>query len=159
MFSDARPLTGKAVLAITLLGFGTVIGVNVTMAVFAVGTFPGLEVKNSYVASQTFDAEARAQAALGWTSAVAFAGGRLAVDLRGADGLPARAGSLSVLVTRPTEARGDRAVAMAFDGQGWAGAVDLPPGRWRVRIAAVAADGTPFRVVRDLSVAPQVVAP
>lgn len=41
MFSDARPLTGRSVLVITLLGFGTVIAVNVTMAVFAIGTFPG----------------------------------------------------------------------------------------------------------------------
>jgi nitrogen fixation protein FixH len=153
MFSEARPVTGKAVLAITLAGFGTVIGVNVTMAVLAVGSFPGLEVRNSYVASQAFDAEAKAQAALGWTSAVAFAEGRLVVDLRGADGLPVQPASLAVLVTRPTEAREDRQVAMAFDGQGWAGAVDLAPGRWRVRIAAVAADGTAFRVVRDLVVA------
>jgi nitrogen fixation protein FixH len=154
MFSDARPLTGRSVLAICLLAFGTVIGANVTMAVFAVGTFPGLEVQNSYVASQSFDAEAKAQAALGWTSAVSYADGRLALDLRGRDGAPVQPASLSVLVTRPTEARADRVVAMAFDGQGWAGAADLAPGRWRVRIAAVAADGTAFRVVRDLAVAP-----
>jgi nitrogen fixation protein FixH len=154
MFSDARPLTGWSVLAITLLAFGTVIGVNVTMAVFAVGTFPGLEVKNSYVASQVFDAEAKAQAALGWTSAATWADGRLAVDLRDRDGVPVQPADLAVLVTRPTEAREDRVVAMAFDGQGWAGRADLAPGRWRVRIAAVAADGTAFRVVRDLVVAP-----
>lgn len=154
MFSDARPVTGKTVLAITLAGFGTVIGVNLLMAVLAVGSFPGLEVQNSYVASQTFDAEAKAQAALGWTSAVAYAGGRLVVDLRGPDGLPVRPAALSVLVTRPTEAREDRAVALAFDGRGWSGPVDLGPGRWRVRLSAAAADGTPFRVVRDLMVAP-----
>ena len=50
-----RPLTGKHVLAITLVAFGVIIGVNVLMAVKAVGTFPGLEVANSYVASQDFD--------------------------------------------------------------------------------------------------------
>ncbi len=154
MFSDARPLTGRAVLVITLLGFGTVIGVNVTMAVYAIGTFPGLEVKNSYVASQAFDAEAKAQAALGWTSAASWADGRLAVRLLGRDGAPVQPADLTVLVTRPTEAREDRVVAMAFDGQGWAGPADLPPGRWRVRIAATAADGTAFRVVRDIVVAP-----
>lgn len=153
MFSEARPVTGRTVLAVTLAGFGTVIGVNVLMAVLAVGSFPGLEVKNSYVASQTFDAEAKAQAALGWTSAVAFADGRLVVDLRGQDGLPVKPASLSALVTRPTEAREDRDVALVFDGQGWVGPVDLGPGRWRVRLNAVAADGTGFRVVHDLTVA------
>ena len=50
-----RELTGRHVLVITLCAFGTIIAVNVFMAVMAVGTFPGLEVKNSYVASQTFD--------------------------------------------------------------------------------------------------------
>ncbi len=154
MFSDARPVTGKTVLGIALAGFGTVIAVNVLMAVLAVGSFPGLEVKNSYVASQTFDAEAKAQVALGWTSAVALAEGRLVVDLRGVDGLPVQPASLAVLVTRPTEAREDRDIALAFDGQGWTGAADLPPGRWRVRLSAVAADGTSYRVVHDLTVAP-----
>mgnify|MGYP001760938923 FL=1 len=62
-----RPLTGKHVLAITLVAFGVIIGVNVLMAVKAVGTFPGLEVANSYVASQDFDRERAAQAALDWT--------------------------------------------------------------------------------------------
>lgn len=111
-------------------------------------------MKNSYVASQTFDAEAKAQEALGWTSAATLADGQLVVDLLGRDGLPVVPASLTVLVTRPTEAREDRDVTMTFDGLAWAGPVDLAPGRWRVRIAAVAADGTAFRVVRDLVVAP-----
>ena len=50
-------LTGRKVFFITAGAFAVIIGVNVTMAVLAVGTFPGLEVKNSYVASQSFDAK------------------------------------------------------------------------------------------------------
>ena len=50
-----RELTGRYVLVITLCGFARSLRVNVFMAVMAVGTFPGLEVKNSYVASQSFD--------------------------------------------------------------------------------------------------------
>ena len=52
----AAPLTGRKVLLIAVVAFGVIIGVNVLMAVKAISTFPGLEVQNSYVASQVFDA-------------------------------------------------------------------------------------------------------
>ncbi len=45
--------------------FAVIIAVNLVLAFKAVRTFPGLEVENSYVASQTFDAERTAQEALG----------------------------------------------------------------------------------------------
>ena len=59
-------LTGWHVLAIFVGCFSVIVTVNLTLAYNAVATFPGLEVKNSYVASQHFDAERRAQEALGW---------------------------------------------------------------------------------------------
>ncbi|MBE0554088.1 MAG: FixH family protein, partial [Rhodobacteraceae bacterium] len=62
-------LTGKHVLAITTGAFAVIIAVNVVMAFKAVSTFPGLEVQNSYVASQTWDKEMAAQKALGWNVA------------------------------------------------------------------------------------------
>ena len=43
------------------LAFGVIIAVNLTLAFQAVRTFPGLEVKNSYVASQSFEQERRDQ--------------------------------------------------------------------------------------------------
>ena len=52
-----KELTGRHVLIITLAAFGVIIAVNLVMAFLAVGSFPGLEVKNSYVASQDFDRE------------------------------------------------------------------------------------------------------
>ena len=61
----ARELTGAKVFAITAGAFGVIIAVNVVLAVKAVQTFPGLEVANSYVASQSFDAERTAQQKLG----------------------------------------------------------------------------------------------
>lgn len=152
MFSDARPLTGRAVLGITLAAFGTIIAANVTLAVYAVKTFPGLEVANTYVASQTFDAEARAQAALGWTATVEEAGGRMTLRLVDRAGRPVRLLDLTVLATRPTEARADTPVTLTFADGVWTGPADLPPGRWRIRIAAMAPDGTPFRTIRDLTV-------
>jgi nitrogen fixation protein FixH len=152
MFSDARPLTGRAVLAITLAAFGTIIAANVTLAVYAIGTFPGLEVANTYVASQTFDADARAQQALGWTATVEEAGGRMTLRLVDRTGAPVRPRDLTVLATRPTEAREDTPVTLTFDGTDWTGPAALPPGRWRIRIAAMAPDGTAFRTIRDLTV-------
>ena len=56
-------LTGKHVLGITVGAFAVIIGVNVLLAVKAVSTFPGLEVDNSYVASQGFDKRKAAQEA------------------------------------------------------------------------------------------------
>jgi nitrogen fixation protein FixH len=70
--------------------FGIVIAVNVTMARFAVSTFGGTVVDNSYVASQHFNgwlAQARAERALGWQVAITRAAdGRLIVDARDAGG-------------------------------------------------------------------------
>ena len=76
--------TGRHMLAIMLVFFGLIIGVNVTMAVFASTSWTGLVVKNAYVASQEFNAkaaEARAQAALGLTAMLTIADGTIAYRL------------------------------------------------------------------------------
>ncbi|WP_373456290.1 FixH family protein [Rhizobium sp. L1K21] len=60
--------TGWHMLAIMVSFFGVVIAVNFTMAYFAVSSWTGLVVENTYVASQEFNgkaAEARAWAATG----------------------------------------------------------------------------------------------
>lgn len=61
--------SGWHMAAILVAFFGVVIAVNVTMATFAVRTFGGTVVENSYVASQNYNrwlAEARKQDRLGW---------------------------------------------------------------------------------------------
>ena len=50
-----RKFTGKHALAVFVGAFGVIIAVNLVLAYNAVKTFPGLEVKNSYVASQEFN--------------------------------------------------------------------------------------------------------
>ena len=50
-----RKITGTHVLIGFVTAFGIIIAVNFTLAYNAVATFPGLEVKNTYVASQEFD--------------------------------------------------------------------------------------------------------
>ena len=54
-------LKGRHVLGIAVGAFGVIIAVNLVMAYQAISTFPGLEVANGYVASQTFDADRKAQ--------------------------------------------------------------------------------------------------
>ena len=57
-------ITGRKVFVFTASAFAIIIGVNFYMAFQAVGTFPGLETKNSYVASQKFDTDRAQQLAL-----------------------------------------------------------------------------------------------
>ncbi len=141
---QTKPLTGRHVLAITLGAFAIVVGANMALLFAALSSFPGLEVKNSYVASQQFEDRRTAQEALGWTAAVDYADERLSLRLEGADGLRADARSVTGLAGRATHTRDDRALDFFPAPHGWQAAVALPPGRWHVNFTAVAPDGTPF---------------
>ena len=61
-----KEITGWHVFAIFALGFGTIVTVNLTLAWNAVHSFPGLEVKSSYVASQAFDRDRAAPRKKRW---------------------------------------------------------------------------------------------
>ena len=68
-----RRFTGRHMLVLMLAFFGTVVAVNLLMAMLATRTFGGTVVDNSYVASQSFNSwleQGRAQRRLGWTAAV-----------------------------------------------------------------------------------------
>ena len=123
------PLKGRHVLMMFALGFGGIIAANLTLAVSAVRTFPGLETANSYVASQEFDARRAAQEALGWEVAVDYADRRLRIAITGADGRPVDPTRLSARIGRPTMQAQDR--LLAFDRTGETRAT-LAPGRWRL---------------------------
>ena len=138
-------LTGRKVFFITAGAFGVIIGVNITMAVLAVGTFPGLEVKNSYVASQSFDDDRAAQEALGWEVAANVHQGILTVAFTGRTGYPVEVKSLAATVGRPTRVKDDVTPEFAYDDGTFTAPVDLGPGRWDIRMVATAPDGTPFR--------------
>lgn len=145
-------LTGRRVLAITVSAFAVVIGVNLTLAYYAISTFPGLEVRNSYIASQKFDADRAAQLALGWTLSTAYNKGELRLTFRDAAGLPAPVLDLAVLVGRTTEARDDVVPAFRHEGGGFTAPLTLPAGKWMMQIEAFAPDGTAFRQRIDLMV-------
>ncbi len=140
-----RELTGRHVLLITLAAFGTIIGVNVLMAVKAVGTFPGLEVKNSYVASQQFDRDRAAQQALDWTATPEYDGHELVLAIRDAQGNPAPVDTLQVTIGRPTHIREDQSPQFTYSGGLFHAPLTLAPGLWNIRLTATAPDGTVFR--------------
>lgn len=146
-------LTGKHVLGITVGAFSVIIGVNVVMAVKAVSTFPGLEVENGYIASQSFDAERKAQEALGWTLAHGYAGGQLSIDIRKGTGA-APVTALDVLLGRTTEAGEDTKPVFVLKNGVWVSDVKLNPGKWMMMVKAQAPDGTVFRQRLDLFVEP-----
>lgn len=152
MSAMSKPLTGRKVLLIAVAAFGVIIAVNVVMAWQAVSTFPGLEVENSYVASQEFDRNKAAQDALGWNVSTEYSGGKLSFVIRDKQGLPARVASFDALVGRPTHVRED--MKPDFDNVGgiFVAPVDLSPGVWLVHLDAKAADGTHFRQRIDLFV-------
>jgi nitrogen fixation protein FixH len=149
-----RELTGPHVLAITVSAFAVIIGVNFTLAYKAVSTFPGLEVANSYVASQDFDRDRAAQVALGWSLAQDYDPARQELTLRFTDaaGKPVSLGQLHVLLGRTTEARDDQQPTFALRDGAYLAKVDLQRGKWMMQIEAHAQDGTLFRQRRDLVV-------
>lgn len=140
----ARELTGRHVLAGFLVGFGTIIAVNVTLAVNAVATFPGLETANSYVASQKFEADRAAQEALGWSVEARLEGDVLRLAFSDAAG-PVRPRLVSAVLGRATHVAADRAPDFVFDGAAFVAPVRLGPGNWNLRLEARAADGRGFR--------------
>jgi nitrogen fixation protein FixH len=147
-----RPLTGRLVLLIAAGAFLFMLIPNIILTVFAVDTFSGLVVPNSYVASQSFDRDRNAQLALGWTVGIAHENGAVRVTIVDAAGSTVRPEMLSVTVGRPTTTRDDRTLALAETPTGYAAEVDLAPGGWRAEIVATAADGTRFHQSRDLRV-------
>ncbi|PRY24380.1 nitrogen fixation protein FixH [Aliiruegeria haliotis] len=138
-------LTGRKVFIITASAFGVIMAVNFTMAYLAVGSFPGLETKNSYVASQQFDADRAAQEALGWTVDADVIDGILTIAFTGRNDLPVEVGSMEATVGRATHVREDVEPEFAYDDGTFRAPVDLKPGNWNIRLVATAPDGTAFR--------------
>jgi nitrogen fixation protein FixH len=145
-------LKGKHVLGVAVSFFGVIIAVNLIMAYQAISTFPGLEVANGYVASQTFDAERKAQEALGWTVATDYTGGTLSLRVTDAEGLPAVVESMAVLVGRTTESRQDMRPDFVRVAGVWQADVPLARGKWMLVVEAEAQDGTKFKQRLELFV-------
>lgn len=142
--SGERELTGRGVLMITVGAFSVIIGVNLVMAYVAIDTFPGLEVRNSYVASQGYNDRQARQRALGWTTDADLTGGQLRLQINNANGSAAAVSDLQVTLGRPTTEREDFSPELRFEDGAYVADVDVDYGNWNLHIAATAADGTEF---------------
>ena len=148
-------LKGKHVLAITVSAFAVIIGVNLFMAFSAVGTFPGLETKNSYVASQQFDRLREAQEALGWTVQAEIEGEQLIIDIKDAEGAPVEVLRIAGIFGRATHVKDDQTPEFSRSSSGAyvAHVGTLGGGYWNFRMEATAKDGTPFQQLHQIYIA------
>lgn len=129
-------------LAVMLLFFGVVIGVNVYLSVMAVRTWTGVVVDNSYASGQDFNEKvkrAEEQLALGWTSDLRYAAGALYFELHDVKGAMLKVSGVTAKITRPIGDRDDQAVALVAQPDGsFESPVALAGGIWN--IVTVAAD-------------------
>ena len=131
--------------------FGVIIAVNLTLAFQAVKTFPGLEVKNSYVASQSFDVDRAAQLALGWDVSATLEDHTLSLFIL-ENGKPIDVEVESATFGRATNVQFDETPDFIFDGRAMRAQVNAGTGNWNLRLRLRAKDGTLFQqriIVRD----------
>ena len=145
LFSMVPRFTGRHMLIFAVALFGVIIGANIWLATQAVGTFPGLETTNSYVASQQFDRDRIAQERLGWTVTPDYDGHQLTLRVEDAQGAPARIRRLSATIGRPTHVRDDQTPQFTYENGVFRAPLALAPGSWNIHVTAEAGDGTIFR--------------
>jgi nitrogen fixation protein FixH len=150
MSAARAQVRGWHVLAAILGFFGVVIAVNAAFIVLAVQSFPGEDVRRSYLQGLHYNdtlAERRAQAALGWRADATLTegsrGAAIEITLRDHVDAPVEGATLEASLQWPTAARRDRALLFEEAGGGRyvAHVGELMPGRWRLRGRAERAEG------------------
>jgi nitrogen fixation protein FixH len=154
--TQPRTFTGRHMLAAMVAFFGVIVAVNLTMATFAVKSWTGLVVQNSYVASQEFNdraAAGRAQAALGWQTELAYSNGELRYTLVREDGAAVALTDILVALGRPAYEAEDTTIVLTPNGDGgFGGNVKLGDGQWIVRVSAEAGLAEPWLDIRRIHV-------
>ena len=148
--------TGRHMLYLLLTFFGTIIAVNILLAVLAERTWTGLVVENSYVASQEFNrriAEAREQAALGWHGALSIGKDTVGYGIASADGTPVKLDRVTVHFRHPAYDTADFTLRLDRQaGDRFSAGHAIPDGAWIVEVDADAGRARPFRDVRRILV-------
>ena len=148
--AKAFEIRGVHVLVGMLAFFGIVIAINVAFAIAAVGSFPGEDVRRSYLQGLNYNAvlaERRDQAAAGWQARASLieteSGPAVRVVLHDADGRPIEQAALEGQLRWRADARRDRELAFEprADGAYVAPLETLLAGRWAMRARARGANG------------------
>lgn len=155
-FLRPKTFTGHHMIAVMVLFFGTIITVNLIMARFAITTWSGLVVENSYVASQQFNAraaEAKAIAALGYRVALSADADGFYADLADRTGAPISSGAVEISFKHPVGMVGDRTLVLDPKGHGrFAAAERLPQGEWIATVVVADGDETIYHQAHRIHV-------
>ncbi|KEJ87902.1 FixH family protein [Sulfitobacter donghicola] len=139
-----KEIKGWHVASIFVFAFSIIISVNLVLAFNAVKTFPGLEVSNSYVASQSFDEDRATQMSLNWDVSASLEGDILTLNIT-KDGRPVNPVIESATFGRATNVQQDQTPVFEFDGHALRAPVDAGPGNWNLRLRARSEDGILFQ--------------
>ena len=140
MSKAKKTINGYHVTAMFIAFFGVIAAVNFLMASFALGSFSGTVVDNSYVASQKYNEwleESRQEAAHGWTVGKPERDGdRLRINAFDADDLSLSGARVSVLADHPVGRTEPFELTFTEKRSGhYISNEALPKGRWKLKIS------------------------
>jgi nitrogen fixation protein FixH len=133
MQQTERPFTGRHMLMTMLTFFGVIIVVNMTMVYFATHSWTGLVVKNSYVASQEFNAktERLERTSAHVHSKIQYKAKRLSISFLDAAGQALAATSVTMTLGRPSHEGEDRVITFTSAENGiYEAKLELGRGQW-----------------------------
>ena len=158
--SPPREIRGVHVLWALIAFFAAIIAINVAFSIVAIRTFPGEDVRRSYVQGLAYNdtlAARRAQAALGWRASAELArarGGAAQLDLRvvDRDGRAIAGLVFTGALRRPLAAQEDHPLQFEeIEAGHYRARLDAPaPGQWELR-AAARRDDVRFELTRRVS--------
>jgi len=145
----SKQFTGKHMLLIVLGFFGAIIIANAILAYFALGSWTGLVVKNSYVASQNFNKRlerAERQQRLGITSTLKYHDGILKLTLQHKEGTPFSGLNAKIKIGRTIHENADSTIILKEETTGIYGANSvLAPGLWQAEVLAKGRQNVTYR--------------
>tara|TARA_R110000751_G_scaffold131275_3_gene233566 strand:- start:14527 stop:15036 length:510 start_codon:yes stop_codon:yes gene_type:complete len=137
---QSETFTGWHMWGVLVLFFGTIIGVNGTMAYFATSSWSGLIVKNTYVASQQFDddvAATRQMRSHGWASSLHVDSKAITYSLTNALGSDVPVDTVAVSFTRPVGEEQDQILPLERQDSGqYSTHHRMNAGQWVVQVDA-----------------------
>ncbi len=149
-----KKFTGYHATMIIVAFFTVVVGVNMVMARFALSTFGGTVVDNSYVASQKYNKwleQARDQQANGWNvSPVVRFGNKARLSITGTNRTGSQGATVVALAEHPVGRAEPFEISFVEDRPGeYLSTQIVPAGRWKLKLLISRADKT-MRVLQDI---------
>ena len=152
--TSKRKFTGYHATMLLVAFFGVVVTVNMVMARFAVTTFSGTVVDNSYVASQKYNGwleQARKQKSYGWSvTKIERVGDFAFIEIAEADGAAMQGAIVSVIAEHPIGRTEAVRVKFYPVKPGYYKAdKPMPKGRWKLKIT-IEKDGKQMRLGQEI---------